>query len=229
MHGTNLFEFLKVERAFLTPDEYLQIFKDIMTGLKYLHDCNILHRDIKPENILIARNIDGKIYTKICDFGLAFSIEEEGTDLQQHVVSRFYRAPEVILGIPYSKGVDIFAAATVFAEMINILAIFQAGRPCGNLSPISKGIPALELNDSRGIYMVQQEVLARMTDGTHPIIKEIQRIFPRTSDRLISFLLDMLNPDPNRRISAETAVLECESIRLQESSIERSKSVYDSF
>jgi len=59
-----------------------------------------------------------------------------------------------------------------------------------------------------------------MTDGTHPIINEIQRIFPRISDRLISFLLDMLNPDPNQRISAASAVLECDIIRL-ESTIER--------
>jgi len=229
MHGTNLFEFLKVERTNLTPDEYLQIFKDIMMGLKYLHDCNMLHRDIKPENILIERNLDRKLSIKICDLGLAIEEKKgERTVLQKHVVSRFYRAPEVTLCQPYSKGVDVFAAATVFAEMINILAIFQDGNPCGNLSPISEGKPALELDNPRGIYMVQREVIARMTNGTHPIIDEIRRIFPSISDRLISFLLDMLNPNPEKRISAAIAILDCDIIRL-ESTIGRSESDDNSF
>merc|ERR1719453_2790101 len=77
-------------------DEHFQYFVyQTLRGLKYLHSANVVHRDLKPSNILVNKNCD----LKICDFGLArgFSSGEDDPTLTDYVVTRWYRAPEVVL------------------------------------------------------------------------------------------------------------------------------------
>lgn len=68
----------------------------IVEGLNYLKHISIIHCDLKPENILYSDS--RKTSLKIIDFGSSCSSSEEGFS---YVQSRFYRAPEVILGNPY--------------------------------------------------------------------------------------------------------------------------------
>ena len=49
----------------------ISIFKDILSGVAYLHDCKISHRDLAPHNILLFKNMDGVLSAKVSDFGLA--------------------------------------------------------------------------------------------------------------------------------------------------------------
>lgn len=62
----------------------------ILLSLRYLHAAGIVHRDLKPSNILVNRDLS----LKLCDFGLARKEEDQMTG---YVVTRFYRAPEVML------------------------------------------------------------------------------------------------------------------------------------
>ena len=64
----------------------------LLRGLKYVHSANVLHRDLKPSNLLLNANCD----LKICDFGLARSVEESDY-MTEYVVTRWYRAPELLL------------------------------------------------------------------------------------------------------------------------------------
>jgi len=74
------------------------IMYQILKGMKYLHSSEIIHRDLKPSNILI----NSDCHLKICDFGLARSltadISEKDIVLTEEVATRWYRAPEVLLG-----------------------------------------------------------------------------------------------------------------------------------
>lgn len=64
-------------------------------GLHYIHSAKILHRDLKPSNILVNSSSD----ICICDFGFAREVldKENEEDLTEYVVTRFYRAPEIML------------------------------------------------------------------------------------------------------------------------------------
>lgn len=76
-----------------------------MKGLEYIHSKKISHRDLKPENILYTKE---KETVKICDFGSSKIINEEGKNTP-YIVSRYYRAPELILCITnYTTAIDIW-------------------------------------------------------------------------------------------------------------------------
>lgn len=83
-----------------------------LLGLKSLHDKNICHRDVKPDNILLINGV-----VKIADLGYAKVLKEKGNN--PYVVSRYYWAPELILGLDdYNKSVDIWAFGVMFFEFL---------------------------------------------------------------------------------------------------------------
>ena len=88
----------------LTDAHFQSFIYQILCGLKYIHSANVLHRDLKPANLLV--NADCEL--KIADFGLArgFSIdpEENAGYMTEYVATRWYRAPEIMLGFQsYTK------------------------------------------------------------------------------------------------------------------------------
>jgi serine/threonine-protein kinase PRP4 len=81
-------------------------------GLSLLKKCNVLHADLKPDNMLVneSRNL-----LKICDLGSAGDASEN--DITPYLVSRFYRAPEIILGMPYDFGIDTWSVGCTLFEL----------------------------------------------------------------------------------------------------------------
>lgn len=86
--------------------------QQLFLALKLLKKCNILHADIKPDNILVN---ESKLVLKLCDFGSA-SLSHEN-EITPYLVSRFYRAPEIILGLPYDFAIDMWSAAVTLYEL----------------------------------------------------------------------------------------------------------------
>jgi len=84
----------------------------LLMALKLLRKCNIVHADIKPDNILVNET---KSTLKLCDFGSASHIAD--SEITPYLVSRFYRAPEIILGLKYDFGVDLWSVGTTIYEM----------------------------------------------------------------------------------------------------------------
>jgi len=79
--------------------------RQIFEGMSYVHKQKVCHRDLKPENILLTK--EGII--KICDFGSAKVLDEEGALNTPYIVSRYYRAPELILACSdYTNKIDIW-------------------------------------------------------------------------------------------------------------------------
>ncbi|CAN8312140.1 unnamed protein product [Cochlearia groenlandica] len=93
--------------------------KQLFIALKHLKNCGVLHCDIKPDNMLV--NGDNNVL-KLCDFGSAmFAGKNEVTP---YLVSRFYRAPEIILGLSYDHPLDIWSVGCCLYELYSGKVLF---------------------------------------------------------------------------------------------------------
>lgn len=91
-----------------------QIFRAVL----FLHSADIVHRDLKPGNIAVSADYD----VKILDFGMARKCTAEDGRMTGYVVTRWYRAPELMLlgGTNYTPAVDIWSVGCILAEMLTV-------------------------------------------------------------------------------------------------------------
>ena len=93
------------------------IIKQLLEAIEQVHSLGIIHCDIKPENVLVKIKLDKEksdISIKLTDFGTACL---KNMIIYSQVQSLFYRAPEVILGIPYTQAIDIWSIGLVTVEL----------------------------------------------------------------------------------------------------------------
>ncbi|KAK6050274.1 hypothetical protein COOONC_12221 [Cooperia oncophora] len=84
----------------------------LLMALRLLKKCGLVHADIKPDNILVN---ESKLILKLCDFGSAGHVRDQ--EIAPYLVSRFYRAPEIMLGIPHDYGIDLWSIAVTIYEV----------------------------------------------------------------------------------------------------------------
>uniref|UniRef100_N1R4E4 Mitogen-activated protein kinase 3 n=1 Tax=Aegilops tauschii TaxID=37682 RepID=N1R4E4_AEGTA len=151
----------------------------LLRGLKYLHSAEILHRDLKPGNLLVNANCD----LKICDFGLARTNSSKGQFMTEYVVTRWYRAPELLLCCDnYGTSIDVWSVGCIFAELLGRKPIFP-GTEC--------------LNQLKLIV----NVLGTMSESDLEFIDN-----PKARRYIIPTLPKMLIFDPTKRISVTQAL-----------------------
>ncbi|SCV00760.1 LAMI_0G07140g1_1 [Lachancea mirantina] len=121
---------------FELPLKHVKLYTyQIARGMLYLHALGICHRDIKPSNVLVDPNTG---VLKICDFGSAKKLEPTQPSIS-YICSRFYRAPELIVGCTqYTTQIDIWGLGCVMGEMLIGKAVFQGQEPLLQLREISK-------------------------------------------------------------------------------------------
>ncbi|THD22592.1 Mitogen-activated protein kinase [Fasciola gigantica] len=112
----NLSQLMNVE---LDHERLSYLLYQMLCGVRHLHLGGIIHRDLKPTNIAVRQDC----VLKILDFGLA-RINANNDTLTPYVVTRYYRAPEVILGMDYAEKVDVWALGCIFAEMVLARTLF---------------------------------------------------------------------------------------------------------
>ncbi|KAI3975002.1 hypothetical protein MKX01_005113 [Papaver californicum] len=93
--------------------------KQLFISLKLLKECGILHCDIKPDNVLVNKASNT---LKVCDFGVSMFAGKN--EITPYLVSRFYRAPEVILGLSYDHPVDIWSVGCSLYELYSGRILF---------------------------------------------------------------------------------------------------------
>ncbi|XP_063719291.1 cyclin-dependent kinase-like 2 isoform X3 [Symsagittifera roscoffensis] len=112
-----------------------KILWQVLKGTEFCHSHNIIHRDIKPENILVSKtNV-----VKLCDFGFARTLAAPGEIYTDYVATRWYRAPELLVGdTTYGKAVDIWALGCLLAEMLTGDPLFPGDSDIDQLHLIMK-------------------------------------------------------------------------------------------
>ncbi|TYJ55861.1 hypothetical protein B9479_003384 [Cryptococcus floricola] len=96
----------------------------LFLGLSLMRKCEVVHADIKPDNILASHSTvtENKTTLKICDLGSAAEITEG--EITPYLVSRFYRAPEIILGLPYDTAIDMWSIGCTLYELFTGKILF---------------------------------------------------------------------------------------------------------
>lgn len=99
----------------LSMDGVILYGRQLFLALSLLHKHKIIHADLKPDNIMVSHDTR-KI--KLCDFGSCLTPEEVVQTETEHLVSPFYRAPEIILGcVPFDTAVDVWSAGVTLFEI----------------------------------------------------------------------------------------------------------------
>ncbi|KAM9341813.1 mitogen-activated protein kinase 12 isoform 2-T2 [Pholidichthys leucotaenia] len=162
-----------MKRRKLSERITIYLFYQLLRGLKYIHSAGIIHRDLKPGNLAVSENCE----LKILDFGLARQTESEMTG---YVVTRWYRAPEVIFNwMHYSQAVDVWSAACILAEMITGHVLFRGHDSIDQLKKILRltGTP-----DSTLVQKMQSKDAQSYVQGLPPQKKKnFREVFPAMS------------------------------------------------
>ncbi|SMN18788.1 similar to Saccharomyces cerevisiae YDL108W KIN28 Serine/threonine protein kinase, subunit of the transcription factor TFIIH [Maudiozyma saulgeensis] len=112
---TDLEVVIKDKNILFTPADIKSWMLMTLRGVYHVHRNFILHRDLKPNNLLISP--DGLI--KVADFGLARAVPGPREMLTSNVVTRWYRAPELLFGAKhYTYAVDVWSIGVIFAELM---------------------------------------------------------------------------------------------------------------
>jgi len=182
------------------------VLYQIVRALKYMHSGELIHRDIKPSNVLL--NADCTI--KLCDFGLARSVAPQAgyiydtnPVMTDYVATRWYRAPEILLGSPfYTKGVDIWAVGCILAEMLIGKPVFPGTSTLDQLERVLcvTGPPTAE-----DIESIQSPFAATMLGSVKigNALRALIQLFPKATPDMLDVLEKCFRFNPNKRPRAK--------------------------
>ena len=206
-----VFDFMETDlhaviRANILEDIHKRyIIYQTLKALKYMHSGQLLHRDLKPSNILL----NSECLVKVADFGLARSVaaQAEGGNpvLTDYVATRWYRAPEILLGsTKYSKAVDMWSLGCILGELIAGKPIFPGTSTLNQLDRIMEltGRPS-----SADVEAIQSSLAATMLESLPPSrTKGFHEMFPSASDEALDMLRRLLQFNPTKRLTIDQAL-----------------------
>lgn len=182
---------------------YKHFLYQLLRGLRFAHKYGIVHRDLKPANLLVTKNCD----LCISDFGLARQIPTHGSMLMtEHVVTRWYRAPELMLSADgsYTAAIDVWSVGCIFAELLGRNPLF-AGKDFMETLRMQIDVlgtrPADELT-----YIRSDQALQFLASLPHKKPVEWSTLFPEASEKALDLLNRLLQFHPSKRITVEAAL-----------------------
>ena len=202
-----VFEYMETDlhaviRANILEEIHKQyVIYQLLKSLYFMHTAELLHRDIKPSNLLL----NSDCHVKLCDFGLCRSVADVGGNsnavLTDYVATRWYRAPEILLGSTrYTKGVDMWSVGCILGEMINGKPIFPGNSTMNQLDRILEvtGRPTAE-----DIASMNSPFAATMLESLSPARKKsLSELFPTASADALDLMERCFQFNPHKRISA---------------------------
>eukprot|EP00271_Cylindrocystis_brebissonii_P016696 TRINITY_DN408_c0_g1_i1.p1 TRINITY_DN408_c0_g1~~TRINITY_DN408_c0_g1_i1.p1 ORF type:complete len:1606 (-),score=366.34 TRINITY_DN408_c0_g1_i1:2050-6867(-) len=213
----NLYEFQKYNREsggepYFTMARLQSITKQCLEALRFLHSLGLLHCDLKPENILVQSY--SKCRVKVIDMGSSCFQTDH---LCSYVQSRSYRAPEVILGLPYGQKIDIWSLGCILGELWTGQVLFQNDSVAGLLAhvvgvrgPIEPHLLA-KGRDVHKFFTRHNTLYERNPDTKQlelliPKKSSLKQRLPGADPGFIDFVDSLLQVDPEKRPTALEAL-----------------------
>ena len=178
--------------------------KQVLTALAYTKSLGVVHCDLKPENILLVNPQKSRI--KLIDFGSSCFLEER---LHTYIQSRFYRAPEVILGIPYTPAIDMWSLGCILIELFLGQPIWPGENEFDQLLLIISylGLPPselLQISTRKSLFFEGQTLRkAKRPNGASisPNQFNLESHLQNSDPNFQSFILSCLQWDPTTRLT----------------------------
>ncbi|KAI9002214.1 kinase-like domain-containing protein [Hyaloraphidium curvatum] len=115
--GGDLAKYLSQHGSRIDEDGAREISRSLLSALEWLHSRSIVHRDVKPANVLLRDASRPAETLCLADFGSCF-VENPERDVEEGQGTPFYLAPELVRGIPYGPGVDLWSFGCIFYELL---------------------------------------------------------------------------------------------------------------
>jgi serine/threonine protein kinase len=198
-----------------------RVLFQVICAVKFIHSSGIVHRDLKPSNVLLTDDFN----VKICDFGLSISstliTDEKFDDNSDQAITRWYRAPEVMLSKNYNHKVDTWSIGCILGEMLTKKPLFK-GRTCMDqldkiLEIIGTPQPTCE-DESCKLFRNMKKYPGKAWD----------ELIPNASEESLNLLSKLLVFDPKQRMSLDETlkheffrhVYDTELVRLSNNAID---------
>uniref|UniRef100_A0A8C5D066 Protein kinase domain-containing protein n=1 Tax=Gadus morhua TaxID=8049 RepID=A0A8C5D066_GADMO len=163
----NLYDFLKHSKFSPLPLRHIRpILQQVATALMKLKSLGLIHADLKPENIMLVDPLRQPYRVKVIDFGSASHVSK--AVCSTYLQSRYYRAPEIILGLPFCEAIDMWSLGCVIAELFLGWPLYPGASEYDQIRYISQtqGLPA-EYLLSAGTKT--SRFFNRGTDSSYPL------------------------------------------------------------
>ncbi|KAL3710628.1 serine/threonine protein kinase, CMGC, dual-specificity [Talaromyces marneffei ATCC 18224] len=209
--GMNLYEFIKAHNFKGFSLKLIRQFtKQMLSTLVLLYSKRVIHCDLKPENILLAHPMRSEI--KTIDFGSSCFDHEK---VYTYIQSRFYRSPEVILGMSYGMAIDMWSLGCILAELYTGYPIFPGENEQEQLACIMEifGPPEKHLIDKSTRRKLFFDSLGkpRLTVSSkgrrrRPSSKDLRQVLKCDDEPFLDFVARCLRWDPARRMNPNDAM-----------------------
>ncbi|CAE8633847.1 unnamed protein product, partial [Polarella glacialis] len=215
----NLYEFIKNNNFQGVSLGLIRRFAiQLLAALRFLRKQHIIHCDLKPENVLLKNPTKSGI--KVIDLGSSCFEDER---VYTYIQSRFYRSPEVILGIPYDTAIDMWSFGCILAELYTGYPLFPGENEVEQLACIMElyGVPPLKILDGapRIKMFFDPNGNPRLVPNSRgktrrPGSKDLQTVLRTSESKFVDFLHGCLSWDARERFAPEDAlqqewILEC--------------------
>lgn len=206
----NLYEFIKSHDFRGFSLKLIRRFaKQLLGSLILLKSHKVIHCDLKPENVLLAHPAHSEI--KVIDFGSSCLENEK---VYTYIQSRFYRSPEVILGMTYGIPIDMWSLGCILAELLTGYPIFPGENEQEQLACIMEvfGPPEKHLieKSTRKKLFFDSLGKPRLTVSSkgkrrRPSSKSLQQALKCEDEAFLDFITRCLRWDPDRRLKPDEA------------------------
>ena len=200
----SLYDFLKLNGFVGLSEGLIKSFAlQMLNALEFLSYLGIIHCDLKPENVLLVNSKKRDI--KLIDFGSSCEVNDK---IHTYIQSRFYRAPEIILGIPYGCSIDMWSLGCILVELYTGKPLFPGESEKDQFLFILSylGMPPddiLAAAGRRNNFFDGNELKIKVfTNGNSVIVGEfsVEKVLQGADKEFAEFVKSCLAWDPNKRL-----------------------------